>query len=186
MEEEEDGEDAGTGGKRRAPLFVAKAMTQRVRDKHMQYDVSARMAGQEFVPFVLDSHGHMCPAALSLVERLARAAAEKQDRVGGAGRGMSAAVMTGHFVRRIAVALQRGVARLEQAAVTASTNSYRSRVARGVAAPARSASAADAVRALSSGSAADGGAGVRRGRAGGRRAGNGWTVPRRSVSRARK
>ncbi|MFW1582065.1 hypothetical protein ACEV7R_23845, partial [Vibrio parahaemolyticus] len=78
---------------------------------------------------------HMSAAALKLLDRLAEAAAERRGVA--AGEALSQAVLKGLFVRRIAVALQRGVARLEQAAVACSVNSHRSRVARGVAAPAR-------------------------------------------------
>ena len=98
--------------------------------------------GQRFVPFVMDSHGFMCKEAVQLIDTLASAAADR--------RGLNVAHVRGHYLRRMAIALQRGVARLEYDSIAQSINSFNSRVARGLAAPSRVSVVAGAVRSYAS------------------------------------
>ena len=95
--------------------------------KSKKYSASCAKQGIYFVPFVMDSHGALHSSAVSVIDRLAE--------YGACVVGCQEQEFAGYLRRRVAIALQRGNARLDRLAVTKSRNSYGAAVARGLVVP---------------------------------------------------
>ena len=79
----------------------------------------------EFKPFVMESHGALGESAEEVLNRLTTYGVDVL--------GCEKAELLGYLHRRVAIALQRGNARLDRMAVSKSRNSFGAAVARGLA-----------------------------------------------------
>ena len=93
--------------------------------KSKKYTASCAQQDIVFKPFVLESHGALHEdSAGSVINQLAS--------YGAGVLGCQHGELLGYFRRRVAIALQRGNARLDRMAVAKSRNSYGAAVARGL------------------------------------------------------
>jgi hypothetical protein len=113
---------------------VLHVLAKRALVKSNKYTVSCAEQGIEFKPFVMESHGSLHSSAEDVLDRLAQ--------YGSDASGCAKAELLGYLHRRVAIALQRGNARLDRMAVAKSRNSYGAAVARGIVVPRRADSGA--------------------------------------------
>ena len=111
----------------RADKKVVDALAKRAQAKAQKYGASCAEQGVEFLPFVLESHGGLHDSAVSVLTRLAKYGANVI--------GCREGELLGYMKRRVAIALQRGNAKLDRMALTKSRNSYGAAVARGLVVP---------------------------------------------------
>jgi len=109
---------------------LMKLFAQRQSLKAKDYESECKSRDIEFVPFILESHGYMHETADRVLERMA----EYSVKMFGGNFGE----IIGYMKRRIAIAIQRGNARLNDTAIAKSMHSFGSRVARGLVVPPRS------------------------------------------------
>lgn len=94
-----------------------KAKTNLYADSCAQYDWL-------FKPFVMESHGFMSAGASDVIDKLAEYASDQYM--------MPAPSFSGYLRRRVAIALQRGNANLDQSAVLASRGAFGAALANGL------------------------------------------------------
>ena len=104
---------------------VHSAMGTRATAKSRKYDVACARDGLEFKPFVLDSHGALDASARAVIGQLVEYGANVL--------GIDENAMRGYCQRRLAIAIQRGNARLDQQAVAMSRRGFGAAVAAGYA-----------------------------------------------------
>jgi len=109
-------------------LFKASAARQ--SEKMGTYGAECKRRDIDFCAFVMESHGFMHESVNGVLQRMA----EYSVRMFGGDTGP----IVGYMKRRIAIAAQRGNARLDRSAIGSSVGSYGSRIARGLIAPPRS------------------------------------------------
>ena len=102
---------------------VMGAMSTRARDKASKYARACARDGLTFEAFVMDSHGALDASAERVIKRLAQWAED--------GLGLDGAMMATYIRRRLAIAAQRGNARLDQQAVAMSRGGYGGAMASG-------------------------------------------------------
>lgn len=100
------------------------ALAKRAAAKVNKYRGSCAEQDIRFEPFVLESHGAMHSSASAVLDDLVK--------YGAAVLGCEEAELSGYMRRRVAIALQRGNAKLDRMAVMKSRNSYGAAVARGL------------------------------------------------------
>lgn len=100
---------------------VHSAMGTRATAKSRKYDVACKNDGLEFKPFVLDSHGALDASARAVISQLVEYGAEVL--------GSDGMALRGYCQRRLAIAIQRGNARLDQQAVAMSRRGFGAAVA---------------------------------------------------------
>ena len=108
-----------------ALAVIQKAMTERARRKVSKYGASCARDGLLFDAFVCDSHGGLDASAERVVSSLVKYGADVL--------GASERELRSYCNRRVAMAIQRGNARLDQCAVAKSRNGYGAAVALGYA-----------------------------------------------------
>lgn len=106
---------------------VHSAMGVRARAKVRKYETACRRDGLEFDAFVLDSHGATDASAERVMTRLVSYGADVL--------GVDEVALRSYIRRRLAVAIQRGNARLDQQAVAMSRRGFGAAVAAGYAVP---------------------------------------------------
>ena len=107
--------------------IVRSAMAERARVKVGKYRAACARDGLEFKAFVADSHGALDKSAAAVVDQLSaygarELGADKDD-------------LERYLRRRVAIAIQRGNARLDRQAMAMSRNSYGAAVAMGLVLP---------------------------------------------------
>ena len=104
---------------------VLEVLDRRALQKSLKYETSCAEQGMEFKPFVMESHGALGESAEEVLNRLTTYGVDVL--------GCEKAELLGYLHRRVAIALQRGNARLDRMAVSKSRNSFGAAVARGLA-----------------------------------------------------
>ena len=104
--------------------IMFSALAKRAAAKVNKYRGSCAEQDIRFEPFVLESHGAMHSSASAVLDDLVK--------YGAAVLGCEEAELSGYMRRRVAIALQRGNAKLDRMAVMKSRNSYGAAVARGL------------------------------------------------------
>ena len=121
-------------GLKRVPAIRKKmktAIEARERLKTNLYADSCKAYNWLFKPFVMESHGYMSADANAMIDKLAEYASDQYLA--------PAPSFAGYLRRRVAIALQRGNANLDQTAMRATRNSFGAALAMGfVTAPADS------------------------------------------------
>src|SRR5690606_496824 len=107
--------------------IVRSAMADRARVKVNKYRAACARDGLEFKAFVADSHGALDKSAAAVVGQLSAYGASEL----GADKGD----LERYLRRRVAIAIQRGNARLDRQAMAMSRNSYGAAVAMGLVHP---------------------------------------------------
>jgi hypothetical protein len=102
---------------------VHSTMGARARAKVRKYETACRRDGLEFDAFVLDSHGAVDASAERVLTRLVDYGADVL--------GVDAVALRSYIRRRLAVAIQRGNARLDQQAVAMTRRGFGAAVAAG-------------------------------------------------------
>ena len=105
--------------------IVRRAMADRAQQKIRKYSAACAKDGLEFDAFVADSHGALDASANRVIDRLVKYGAEQLD--------MKEREIRSYCTRRVAIAIQRGNARLDQCAVAKSRNGFGAAVAMGYA-----------------------------------------------------
>jgi hypothetical protein len=106
-------------------LRSTAAVKRRENRKEVHYRMLERVADMKVVPFVFESHGGLGDSAEEFIDRIARYAEDEVD-------GMRFADFKGYLKRRVAIAIQRGNALLDQRAACSQANAMGARIARGI------------------------------------------------------
>ena len=112
---------------RSAHDLIRRELSQRARAKAVKYKAVCEREQMDFEAFVGDSHGTLDASALAVIYRLVKYGADQL--------GLNSIELRSYFMRRVAVAVQRGNARLDRHALALSRGGYGAAVALGYAQP---------------------------------------------------
>jgi hypothetical protein len=107
--------------------FVSMAMGERSREKVKKYEASCNEQDLRFTPFIADSHGALDASAKRVIDLLVS--------YGAAELGRARIDMDLYLRRRVAIAIQRGNARLDRHALRLTRGGYGRAIALGYAQP---------------------------------------------------
>src|SRR4051794_20601043 len=106
-------------------LRSTAAVEKRENRKEVHYKMLERVANMKVVPFVFESHGGLGKCAEEFIDLVAQYGEDEVD-------GVHFSDFKGYMKRRIAIAIQRGNALLDQRAASSQANSIGARIARGL------------------------------------------------------
>jgi hypothetical protein len=106
-------------------LRSTAAVERRENRKEVHYRMLERVADMKVVPFVFESHGGLGKCAEDFIDLIAQYGEDEVD-------GVRFADFKGYMKRRVAIAIQRGNALLDQRAASSQANAMGARIARGI------------------------------------------------------
>ena len=110
-------------------LRSTAAVEKRENRKEVHYRVLEWVADTKVVPFVFESHGGLGKRAEEFIDLIAQYGSDEVD-------GIQFAEFKGYLKRRVAIAIQRGNALLDQRAASAQARAMGAKIARGIVAAA--------------------------------------------------
>ena len=110
-------------------LRSTAAVEKRENRKEVHYRMLERVSDTKVAHFVFESHGGLGKCAEEFIDRVAQYGVEEVD-------GVQFADFKGYLKRRVAIAIQRGNALLDQRAASSQANAIGARIARGIVAAA--------------------------------------------------